>query len=152
DGRKPRWQGEVIGGALWVWGEQGLGDQILHASMVDELRQRAASVILEIEPRLVDLFARSFPGIHVVGFNSDPPQERIQAQIPIASLGRYLRPDWESFPKRERGYLVADAARTAELRSRLAGGGEKIVGLSWRSINPQAGQNKSAQLIDFLPV
>jgi tetratricopeptide (TPR) repeat protein len=149
---KPRWQGEAVEGTLWVWGEQGLGDQILHASMVGELRQSASTVVLEVEPRLVGLFSRSFPGIHVVAFDSTVPQEQVQAQIPIASLGRYLRPAWESFPRREHGYLVADAARTAELRARLAGSGEKIVGLSWRSVSPKAGQNKSAQLVDFLPV
>jgi len=152
EGQRPRWKGEPIKGTLWVWGEQGLGDQILHASMIDDLRARVPSIVLEIEPRLVDLFARSFPGIRVVALGSDLAQESIAVQIPIASLGQYLRPDWASFAKRERGYLTADAARTAALRVRLAGDGKKVVGLSWRSVDPQKGRNKSAQLADFIDI
>jgi len=150
--QRPRWKGEPIAGPLWVWGEQGLGDQILHASMIDDLRARVPSIILEVEPRLVDLFARSFPGIRVVALGSDLSQEQIQAQIPIASLGQFLRPDWHAFPNRAQAYLVADAARAAELRARLASDGKKTIGLSWRSVNPQKGHTKSAQLIDFIDV
>ena len=62
---QPQWRGDRIAGTLLVWGEQGLGDQIIHSSMVPELKAYAASVILEVEPRLVPLLARSFPGIEV---------------------------------------------------------------------------------------
>jgi tetratricopeptide (TPR) repeat protein len=150
--RSPRWNGEVIDGPLWVWGEQGLGDQILHASMIDDLRGRASSVVLEVEARLVSLFARSFPGIQVVPLGSDLSAQKFQAQTSIADLGCYFRPDWASFPKREKGYLVTDPERTAELRSRIASDGKKVIGVSWRSVSPRFGQNKSAQLDDFIRV
>lgn len=152
EGQRPRWQGEAIEGPLWVWGEQGLGDQILHASMIGDLRGRVPSIILEVEPRLVELFARSFPGIRVVALGSDLSQQQIVAQIPIGSLGQYLRPDWASFARRSPSYFVADAARAAALRARLTDGGMKVVGLSWRSVNPQKGHSKSAQLIDFIDI
>jgi tetratricopeptide (TPR) repeat protein len=152
ESRRPRWHGEALTGKLWVWGEQGLGDQILHASMIDDLRSRASSLILEVEPRLVTLFARSFPGIRVLALDTDLPQEDVQAQTSIATLGRFLRPSLQSFPRRERGYLTADPARTVDLRARLAAGGKKVVGVSWRSGNPKTGHSKSAQLIDFSPI
>src|SRR5665213_716491 len=54
---------------LLVRAEQGVGDQILFASLFGELAARAkadgGSVALECEPRLVPLFARSFPGVAV---------------------------------------------------------------------------------------
>ena len=31
---QPRWNGGRVDGTLLVWGEQGLGDEILHASML----------------------------------------------------------------------------------------------------------------------
>ena len=145
----PRWKGEQVNGKILVWGEQGLGDQILHASMVDDLRGFASSITLEVEPRLVTLFARSFPEIRVVPLDSDLSDEKIQAQTSIANLGTYLRPSWDAFPQRRRGYLVADAARTRALRSKLAPRGERIVGLSWRSVSAKFGHNKSSKLIDF---
>ena len=62
----PRWNGEPIDGPLLVSGEQGLGDQILFASMLPDLAARVREVTVEVEPRLVPLFARSFPGVNVV--------------------------------------------------------------------------------------
>jgi tetratricopeptide (TPR) repeat protein len=145
----PRWNGEAIQGPLWVWGEQGLGDQILHAGMIDDLRARVREIVLEVEPRLVALLARSFPGIRVVAPDADRSRENIEAQIPIAGLGRHLRPDWSSFPRRASGYLAADAQRVATLRERLVTEAGTIVGLSWRSTSPDKGRLKTAQLIDF---
>ena len=61
--RAPRWDGSRVSGALLVWGEQGVGDQVLYAGMIPELVGRADKVVLEVEPRLVELFARSFPEV-----------------------------------------------------------------------------------------
>jgi len=137
---------------LLVWGEQGLGDHILYASMIDDLRERSKSIVLEIEPRLVGLFKRSFPDIEVHPIGESPLKAGVEAQIPIASLGGYLRLDWSSFPKREGGYLKADPARVADLRSKLLDGRKKIVGVSWRSVRPRYGAGKSAKLADFLQI
>lgn len=146
--RQARWNGERLDGTLLVWGEQGLGDEILHASMIPDLLQRTGSVMLEVEPRLVPLFARSFPGTKVIPLGPALYAGPFAAQTPIASLGRHFRPDWEAFPKRERGYLVADDARARALRARLDDG-RKVIGLSWVSKAPIGGAQKSARLADF---
>jgi tetratricopeptide (TPR) repeat protein len=150
----PPWNGSALeeGSTLWVWSEQGLGDQILHAGMVDEVRTLSPWTVLEVEPRLVDLFARSFPGMGVVPLNAQSVPRGVEAQTAIGNLGRHLRPGWQSFPKRDRGYLAADPSRTEDLRSRLADGQHKVVGLSWRSVSPQFGPHKSANLIDFIGI
>jgi hypothetical protein len=133
-----------------IWGEQGLGDEILYASMVPELTELAQSVVLEVEPRLVKLFSRSFAGVSVVGHSHEPYRGPFAAQEPIAGLGKYFRSDWQCFPAREHGYLVADNDRAADLRRRLRA--DIVVGLSWGSQNPKFGKAKSAPLQDFAPV
>jgi hypothetical protein len=135
---------------LWVWGEQGLGDHILYASMVDDARERVGSLLVETDARLVTLFARSFP--EVIAMGESPSEAGIEARIPMASLGGYFRRDWSSFPKRQRGYLRAEPARVSELRSKLSDRNQKIVGISWRSVRQRFGPSKSAQLSDFLPI
>ena len=50
---QPRWNGERLDGTLMIWGEQGLGDQILYAGMLPEVVGRADHIIVEVEPRLV---------------------------------------------------------------------------------------------------
>jgi tetratricopeptide (TPR) repeat protein len=149
---QPRWDGGEVDGVLLAWGEQGLGDQILHAGMAAELCARARSLVLEVEPRLVPLFGRSFPGIKVVALGENPYGGHVDAQTPIGSLGKYFRPSWESFPRRASGYLVADGARTAELRQRLKCDQRIVIGLSWKSQNAMLGKSKSARLRDFEPV
>jgi tetratricopeptide (TPR) repeat protein len=148
DYRQPRWSGRRVDGTLLVWGEQGLGDEILHAGMIPDLLQRTAPVTLEVEPRLVTLFARSFPGVAVIPVGAALAPGPFAAQEPIASLGRRFRPSWEAFPKRDRGYLVADEMRTRALRRRLDDG-RTVVGLSWVSKAPIGGAQKSARLADF---
>jgi hypothetical protein len=144
----PRWNGERIDGGIVAWGEQGLGDEILYSSMVPELAPYAGKVVLELDPRLKTLFARSMPQVQMIG-RGEPVPEGIKVQSPLAGLGQYLRPNWDAFAKRESGYLVADQKRTAELRRRLSPNGETVIGLSWVSKSPIFGMFKTAQLIDF---
>jgi tetratricopeptide (TPR) repeat protein len=150
--REPRWDGSPVRGMLLLWGDQGLGDQILYASMVPEVFDRANRIVLHVEPRLVSLFARSFPQVEVVGPSDLRNAGPIDVQEPLPGLGKFVRPDWASFPKRERGYLVADRERTGRLRERLMGEGKFVVGLSWRSTNPKIGREKSIVLRDFEPL
>jgi tetratricopeptide (TPR) repeat protein len=145
---QPRWSGGKVERELVVWGEQGLGDQILYASMVPDLAERAGSLVLEVEPRLVALFARSFPQARVVALGPDLYAGDIDAQVPMGSLGLHLRRGFDAFPGRE-NYLVADPARTAALRARLKPDGKAVIGLSWRSGAPILGRAKTAQLAEF---
>jgi tetratricopeptide (TPR) repeat protein/ADP-heptose:LPS heptosyltransferase len=146
---QPRWSGGRVDGALMIWGEQGLGDEILHASMVPDLLARTPSVVFEVEPRLAPLFARSFPSVTVIACQKELYAGKVDAQEPLASLGRFLRRSFEEFPRRERGHLVAEAARAQALRQRLASDGRRVIGLSWVSKAPVGGASKSARLADF---
>ena len=149
---QPRWNGGRVEGTLLVWGEQGLGDEILHSSMILDLIERTGSIVLEVEPRLVRLFARSFPAMQVVGLRPELYNGRVDVQEPLGGLGKYFRTSWEAFPRRERGYLVADAARAQGLRRRLVSDGRAVIGLSWISKAPVGGASKSARLRDFEPL
>src|SRR5262249_55332781 len=132
-----------------IWGEQGLGDQILHASMIPDLAGQAHELVLEVEPRLVNLFARSFPHVRAVPLGSSLYPGRVDRHVPIGGVGQDLRANWASFPRRDRGYLAAEAARTEALRARLHGDHRQVIGLSWKSKHPKFEREKSARLRDF---
>lgn len=148
--RMPRWHGEPVE-ALLAWGEQELGDQILYAGMIADLAQRVGTVGFAVEHRLVALFARSFPAVQVF-FLGGGLDRAWEAQAAVADLGRYLRPSFAHFPRREQGYLVADGERTNALRAKLARDGRRVVGLSWRSLQAKSGVATGATLIDFAAV
>lgn len=140
---QPVWDGtNPVGSTVLVWMEQGLGDQILWASMLPDLMAVGMHIVVECEYRLVTLFQRSFPEVEVVP-QTAPLQARILApdidcQIPAGSLPRILRPYVESFPLRHDSYLVPDPARVDEWKWRMADLGPGLkVGVSWRSLKTQ---------------
>lgn len=149
---QPLWDGRFVDGVLLAWAEQGLGDQILYASMLDDLRQCAARLLVEVEPRLLELFRRSFPRIDFVAQGEPPNAAHIDAQVPAGSIGRYFRKRWEDFPARDTGYLIADAGRVKSLRERLTADQRYVVGLSWISKAMRYGEQKSARLSEFEPI
>lgn len=148
----PLWDGNPVN-TLFLWGEQGLGDEIVYISILEDAQKRADKIILETEPRLVPLIARSFPQIEVIARDKEhPTEERItaNAHLPTGSLGKLFRPDWQDFPRRP--YLLASSERAQKLRAQIGETEKTIVGLSWRSANPRLGEAKSADICDFQPL
>lgn len=135
----PVWDGtDPAGKTILVSMEQGLGDHIVFSSMIPDLVRAGAHCIVECEPRLVTLFARSFPGVEVVPLTL-PPQPRTQEpdidlHTYAASLARWLRPSLEAFPQ-GRGHIAPDAERIACWRKRVSALGDGLkVGICWRSM------------------
>jgi Tfp pilus assembly protein PilF len=151
----PRWNGEPLQGPLLVWGEQGVGDQILYGSMIVDTMQRCGGgVIVAVDPRLVTLFRRSLADAGVTVVARGVPVQAV-AQCPVASLGQWLRRSVPAFTSgRPSSYLYADDAATlqfASLYRDLAGPHRTVVGVSWRSGNTSIGHAKSIPLPDLLP-
>jgi hypothetical protein len=150
----PWWDGEPLRDKrVLFWPEQGLGEEIMHASVIQEALRAAGSLVLECDARLQPLFRRSFPGALVYG-RTDPPDLGIEGQ-PIdlqCALGIFAgtrRASFADFPP-QRSYLVADAARTDIYNRWLhtLGGGLNI-GISWFSDNKRIGNEKSTALLDW---
>lgn len=146
------WAGELtLGRRLLLWGEQGIGDEIIYSSMIAELADRGLQITLEIDPRLVPLMQRSFPRVEVVARVNPPAVDpgAFDYQSPLAGLGRWLRPSFDSFPVHS-GYLKADAGRANRFSARLRRPGPgTVVGISWNSANQEIGANKSSALAEW---
>ncbi len=139
--RQPVWAGEPLAGTkILIWGEQGVGDEILFGGMVPDTIAAADRVVLECDGRLLALFRRSFPDAACVA-RSDPPAaetlaDDIDFQVPIGSLGQWLRRDENAFPRRP-SFLVADRALQDRLSERYRDGTkDRLIGVSWASVGP----------------
>lgn len=136
--RYPPWEGTALSdGTLLICAEQGMGDEILFASCFEDAIARAGLCVIECEPRLERLFARSFPQARIVGskYQSDPDWlaggPAVTAQIRAGSLPGLFRNRAGDFPAR-RGYLVGDPEKIAAWRSRLGSLGNGLkVGIAW---------------------
>ena len=146
---QPRWHGNRVPGTLLIWSDEGIGDQIIYSSVIPELKDCAKQIVVEVDPRLVQLFERSFPHVTVVGAQSAPYSGPVDAQDVMSGLARHLRCSWDDFPIREQGFLKPDDERVRQLRSRFSVDGRPVIGLSWVSKNPTFGRFKTARLMDF---
>ncbi|MCH8827942.1 MAG: tetratricopeptide repeat protein [Planctomycetes bacterium] len=157
---EPLWDGSPLGDrTILVYAEQGVGDEIWLASCLDDVVSQAGRCIVECDPRLVALFARSYPECTVCArpirrrFDSDSSSPQFDLQIPMASLPRFFRRDPHSFPERPRK-LIAAADRLQKWRDRFAQLGDGLkVGISWRGgLKPDARRSRSTTLDQWLPL
>ena len=117
--------------------EQGIGDQVMFASCLPDLLSRvgAESGFVECDPRLVPLFARSFPQIAAIARPADPavlpPVAPCDTAEYLGTLPKYLRRRIDEFPQAA-GYLRPNPELVAKWRASLARfGGALKVGISW---------------------
>jgi tetratricopeptide (TPR) repeat protein len=157
----PRWSGGSLKKTrLLVSAEQGVGDHLMFASMIPDLAARAAadggSVVLECDPRLVDLFARSFPGVTVHGWDLENRGGVTRARygwlkaagganafVEMGSLPKILRGSLDAFA-RPNAYLKPDGLQMAQWGGALASVGPgPFIGVCWRS--GKSGGHRSLQ-------
>lgn len=133
-GSEPQWDG-TPDQAVVIYGEQGLGDEICFASMVDDMIGMCRKVILDCDHRLTNLFKRSFPMATVYGtrhtkkLNWDKADQDIDASIPAGQVGQFLRTDIKHCPQTT--YLVPDPERVAMWKALWATKGKPIIGIAW---------------------
>lgn len=143
------WQGQPFDGCLYVWAEQGIGDQILHASMLPELRKFPQKKIISVEKKLLPIFRRSFPDFEFIDKTATLSEGEYDRHIPIASLGNFFRKSKSDFEGIQKKYLIADATTTPHIKPGDSSGEKKLCGISWSSSNKLLGKQKSISLIEL---
>lgn len=85
----PAWKGgDANGLTLLLWGEQGLGDQIMLVRFARELSARGARVIVRCDPSLVSVL-RTAPGVSTV-VSHDDATPKCDAHLPMFSAPALL--------------------------------------------------------------
>jgi len=141
--KKPKWDGKTSNQEIIIWGEQGLGEQILFSSIIPECEKIFKNIILVIDEKLKLIYQESFPNIKVFTPHEEWSKEYFDCHLPIGSLGKFFRKNLQSFPK-SNNYLTIDPKNNNK---------EKLkCGLSWRSINSVEGDLKSISLEKLLPI
>ena len=122
----PFWDGSPVD-KLVVIGEQGIGDEVLFASVIPEALVRCKEVTYCCDERLVMPLARSLPGLNTKTRYVDARDDLIggySAYIPAADLLPLFRRDVTHFPRRP--FIKPDPARVAEFEEYRG-----RIGVSW---------------------
>jgi tetratricopeptide (TPR) repeat protein len=144
----PKWNGQpLVKSRILVWREQGIGDELLFLSILNDLIEIAFEVILECEPRLVNICQKSFPKILVrpasTGDDNIPSNEDYDFEISIGSLAKFFRRSINSFRPNEI-YLKPDREFSNSLINIISSTKDTLkIGICWRSgiLNTQRNTN-----------
>lgn len=176
----PVWQGEPLHGkTIVVHGEQGIGDEIMYASMLNDLMEQSAHIVFACYPPLVPMMQKSFPRIQVVAHQRGSQDmlnwqsgimpkwwynltqsTKVDYQIPMGSLAYHLRPHANSFPRKP--YVLVDEALQAKQRllleqqaraQSISLEGKQLIGLAWcGNLDNPHGRAKSIELNQLTPL
>lgn len=147
------WHGQDLENKnILVWGEQGLGDEILFASCIPNLIDQDANVTFECHPRLEEIFANSFD-CRVVGFRKDNQYRWMDNEVfhyhaPLGYLPKYFRRTDDEFP--EQGFLKSEAFPRPKKRN-SKGKFEKRkprIGISWRGGTKKDGASRRSMPLE----
>ena len=154
--KHPQWErGKGLKRPL-VWCEQGIGDQLLYASLIEALAREVEHVTVLIDLRLMNLLQRGCRAKNVtfLSHNARIKMKEHDSHIPIASMGKYfIKSVRDIQPNVSMAYIKADPDRVKALRKEYKlRDDDFVVGLSWTSAAPVIGKHKSVPLADFKPI
>jgi hypothetical protein len=134
---QPLWLGDedLTGCTILLHGEQGFGDTIQFCRFARQVAQRAARVVLEVQPELRSLVASLDPAIPVIAAGEAFPP--FDYHCPLMSLPLALKTTLDGIPH-QRAYLSAPEDKTAQWRARLGASAKLRIGLVWAG-NPRLG-------------
>jgi hypothetical protein len=137
----PEWNGEE--GTVLVYGEQGVGDEIMFASCIPDLMQ-TNDVIIDCDSRLEGLFKRSF-GCPVYGtrFKTETPildNYKPDYQCAMGQLPHFYRNEDNDFPGKP--YLTPNPERCVQWRALFDTMPGKKIGVAWSGGLNRTGKKK----------
>ena len=136
--KTPRWTGRGASETVVIYGEQGVGDEILASAAYFSAYVHATNapwgkLIIDCDPRLESLFRRSFPNMTVYGTRDKDAlawpadEEPDSALIAMAAFGELVGPGEPVKP-----WLVPDPHLVEMFKKKLAETGDgPYIGLSW---------------------
>jgi Flp pilus assembly protein TadD len=158
----PKWTGENLSGQrIMIWGEQGLGDELMFVTCLPDLLEMANPdlCVLACDQRLAAIFGRSFPNVRILpldrqaGAGGTIQMPACDVQIAAGDLPAILRLNDDDFPSVCRR-LLPDPIHGARWRERLddLGSGLKV-GIAWRGGTLERfRRTKSSKLSDWAQI
>ena len=137
---------------VFIWAEQGIGDQIMYGSILPEISKLSKKVTVKLDKRLIKIFERKHKNINFIDYNAEINEEEYNAHLPLGDLGYFFRKDEESFNKVNFPYIDVNEKICSKVKSTYYEQNKTIVGISWTSKNQEVGKDKSIRLTDLMPI
>lgn len=161
------WKGDDLKDkTIFIWSEQGIGDEIMFASCYQDMIDKAKMVIIECNKRIYSLFARSFPKaffipqfFELIAEEKKRVLDNVEPFRPIdyasasGSIPLYYRKTIKDFPNRK-SYLTPNPFLVKEWQKRYEPFKNNFkIGICWRSgLLTVQRQKYFLKIEDFSPI
>lgn len=127
------WNGEEIAAPLLVWGEQGIGDELMFSKFLKYLPNSMSQIELRIDARLIPVLSKRLISQKKIIFKPYSDECPIGAHIPIGNLPSILWSNYEKDSDRLKPFL-ARVAHKKKTNIRI--------GIAWRGGKTERMQSK----------
>ena len=138
---KPQWEAGYGFETILIWGEQGIGEQILFSTILPDVISKFKKVILCVEDKLVEIFKKKFSNLEVIPLSKKIDESKFNYHLPICSLGKFFRTDLRSF-------MIGEEKKQIKFNNQIPNRKLKCA-ISWKSSNENLKNIKSIALEDL---
>ena len=140
---KPKWETNRPKKNLLIWGEQGIGDIILHSQHIEMIKDDFVNLTLAVDEKLISFFAKIYPDIEIIDIEKMYQYTNYDYHLPIGSLGKNFQKLFKISKLINKQKYDFDDERVPEKKNKLR------CGISWQSTNKIFGHKKSIKLDSF---
>ena len=154
---KPLYEGqELEDEVLFIWGEQGIGDEVMFSMFFQILSEKVNNVVIGMDPRLGQAVAQQYP--HWKFYDRHQMPDDIPAIDYVCPMGRLMEMWLPSLIENKHQFhqpiIEPDPSRLAKIKDLLAHKSKPRVAITWRggaNVNGQIRSMELAQLVAGLP-
>lgn len=140
---KPKWETNRPKKNLLIWGEQGIGDIILHSQHIEMIKDDFVNLTLAVDEKLISFFAKIYPDIEIIDIEKMHQYTNYDYHLPIGSLGKNFQKLFQISKLANKQKYNFDDERVPQKKNKLR------CGISWQSTNKIFGHKKSIELESF---
>ena len=140
---KPIWESNRPKKNLLIWGEQGIGDVILHSQYIHMIKDEFSNLSLAVDNKLISFFEKIYPDIKVIDVEKMKQYNDYDYHLPIGSLGKNFQKLFNTSKLYKQSKYDFNDERVPEINKKIR------CGISWQSTNKIFGHKKSIKLIQL---
>ena len=138
--QKPRWDENKHEKSILIYGEQGIGEQILYSQFVNIIRDKFESITIAVNKKLIPFFNKIFEKENIIDYRTISNYENYDCHLPMGSLGLFFQKFINLNSFKEKINYAPELNKIPKKSKKFR------CGISWKSTNKIFGYKKSIEL------
>ena len=140
--KTPLWDGKSFEGTLVIYGEQGIGDQFMFGTVIEDVIKFHQDIAVVVDKRLINLFKRTYPEIKVLSID-ELDSFTFTKHISMAGLCNFFRDEKNKFKNGEIKNYKTSEEKNNQINTLLPKHNKLRIGISWLSFAKKNAKRRS---------